>query len=178
MGYELARAAALTGHKVTLISAATNLPLPNGVKAVEVVSANELFEAVKDRFGECDCLIMAAAVSDYTPLKPARLKMKKSNEVITLKLKPTPDILKWAGNHKKQNQIVVGFALEDRNLRVNAQRKMREKNLDMIVANKPEVIGKAKSAVEIKIARGRWLSVRRTDKRVIAGKIIRLIEQI
>jgi phosphopantothenoylcysteine decarboxylase/phosphopantothenate--cysteine ligase len=137
-----------------------------------------MFEAVKDRFGECDCLIMAAAVSDYTPLRPARLKIKKSDKVITLKLKPTPDILKWAANHKRQNQIIVGFALEDRNVRANAQKKLREKNLDMIVANRPDVIGKPRATVEIKNAKGRWLSLRRAAKRVIASKIIRLIEQI
>jgi phosphopantothenoylcysteine decarboxylase/phosphopantothenate--cysteine ligase len=178
MGYELARAAADAGHNVTLITAPTNLSLPKEVKAVEVVSANEMFEQVMGRFDGCDCLVMAGAVSDYTPLRPARMKLKKSNEVITLKLKPTPDILKWAAGHKRQNQIVVGFALEDRNLRVNAQRKLREKNLDMIVANRPEVIGQAEAAVEIKIARGRWLSVGRTSKRAIARKIVRLIEKI
>jgi len=178
MGYELARAAIEAGHNVTLVTAPTNLAFAGGVKAVEVVSADDMFEEVKRRLGKSDCLIMAAAVSDYTPLKKARRKIKKSAKAITLKLKPTPDILKWAAGHKKHNQVVVGFALEDSNVRANAEKKLREKNLDMIIANRPDVIGKPDAAVEIKIAKGRWLGFRRAGKRVIAKKIIRLIEKI
>jgi phosphopantothenoylcysteine decarboxylase/phosphopantothenate--cysteine ligase len=178
MGYELARAASLAGHNVTLITAVTNLPFPKEVRAVEVVSADDMFEAVKSRFVGCDCLVMAAAVSDYAPFRTARLKMKKSSGTITLKLKPTPDILKWAADHKRRNQIVVGFALEDRNVRAGAEKKLRQKNLDMIVANRPEVIGRLDAAVEIRSAEGRWLSIPRASKKVIASKIIRLIEKI
>jgi phosphopantothenoylcysteine decarboxylase/phosphopantothenate--cysteine ligase len=178
MGYELARAAVKGGHRVTLITAPTNLRAAAGVDVVKVESAYDMFEQVKGRFGRCDCLVMAAAVSDYTPSRTMRMKMKKNEKVITLKLKPTLDILKWTGTHKRLNQIVVGFALEDRNIRANAEKKLREKNLDMIVTNRPEAIGKLRASVEIKTKRGRWLSVRRAGKRVIAGRIIRLIEQL
>jgi len=64
---------------------------------------------VKNFFGKCDCLIMAAAVADYSPVRPAKSKIKSSGKPLTIKLKPTADILKWAGEHKKKDQIVVGF---------------------------------------------------------------------
>jgi phosphopantothenoylcysteine decarboxylase/phosphopantothenate--cysteine ligase len=120
MGYCLARSAVLAGYDVILITAPTNLDAPKGAKVIEIESARDMFDSVKGKFGGCDCLIMAAAVSDYTPAKPARKKIKKSPGSITLKLKPTQDILKWAGAHKKQNQIVVGFALEDRDIKSRA----------------------------------------------------------
>jgi phosphopantothenoylcysteine decarboxylase/phosphopantothenate--cysteine ligase len=156
MGYELALAAAAAGHKATLITAPTNLPLPKGIKTVEVESAGEMFQVVKNRFDACDCLIMAAAVSDYAPFKTARLKMKKGEKAITLKLKPTPDIVKWAGNHKKRNQIVIGFALEDKNIRLGAERKLHQKKLDMVVANTPAAIGSDRCEVWVKKVEGKW----------------------
>lgn len=177
MGYELARSALLAGHKVTLITASTNLNTPKGAGAVKVESARDMFEAVKDKFGKCDCLIMTAAVSDYTPLKPARHKMKKSTGAITLKLKPTQDILKWAGTHKKQNQVVVGFALEDRDIKKGAERKMREKNLDMIIANTPAAIGSQRCEVWIKKAGREWRRFAEAPKKHVANRLIRIIER-
>lgn len=177
MGYELARSALLAGHKATLITAPTNLNTPKGAGIVKVESAHDMFKAVKDKVSGCDCLIMTAAVSDYTPAKPARHKMKKSSGVITLRLKPTQDILKWAGNHKKQNQVVVGFALEDRDIKAGAERKLREKNLDIIVANTPAAIGSERSEVWIKKAGEKWQGFPETSKKQVARKLIRLIEQ-
>ena len=177
MGYELARSAILAGHDVTLVTATTNLNTPKGAGVVKVESARDMFEAVKDKFGGCDCLIMTAAVSDYTPVKPARLKMKKSPGVITLKLKPTQDILKWAGTHKKQNQMVVGFALEDRDIKAGAERKLRDKNLDMIVANTPAAIGSQRCTVWIKKAGQKWRRFAEAPKRRVASRLVRLIEQ-
>jgi phosphopantothenoylcysteine decarboxylase/phosphopantothenate--cysteine ligase len=177
MGYELARSALLAGHGVTLITAPTNLDTPKGAAAVRVESARDMFEAVKGKFGGCDCLIMTAAVSDYTPAKPARHKIKKSPGAITLKLKPTRDILKWAGTHKKQNQFVVGFALEDRDIRAGAERKLRDKKLDMIVANTPAAIGSERCEVWIKKAGQEWRRFAEAPKKSVANQLIRLIEQ-
>jgi phosphopantothenoylcysteine decarboxylase/phosphopantothenate--cysteine ligase len=120
---------------------------------------------------------MTAAVSDYTPAKLARHKIKKSSGAITLKLKPTKDILKWAGTHKKQNQIVVGFALEDRDIKAGAERKLRDKNLDMIVANTPAAIGSQRCTVWIKKAGQKWRRFAEAPKRRVANRLIRLIEQ-
>jgi phosphopantothenoylcysteine decarboxylase/phosphopantothenate--cysteine ligase len=178
MGYELARGGVSAGHRVTLITAPTNLRAVKGIKVVRAESACDMFGAVKSRFGRCDCLVMAAAVSDYTPVKTARLKMRKADRVITLKFKPTPDILKWAGSHKRQNQIVVGFALEDKNVKAGAERKLREKKLDMIVANAPSAIGSESSEVWIKKLSEKWLRIPKATKRKVANQLIRLIEQL
>jgi phosphopantothenoylcysteine decarboxylase/phosphopantothenate--cysteine ligase len=103
MGYALACAAREAGHKVTLISA-SDLQPPVGVEFVGVDSAAEMFDAVKSFFDKCDCLIMTAAVSDYTPVRLARTKIERSEKSLTLKLKPTMDILKWAGKSKVKRE--------------------------------------------------------------------------
>lgn len=181
MGYALARAALKAGHEVTLITAPTALKPPTRTRAVRVGSAAQMFQAVKECFPECDCLIMAAAVADYTPAHPSKTKIKKDGglkSTLQLELKPTPDILKWAGRHRRVGrahhgpQIVVGFALEDKDLRANAERKMREKNLDMIVANAPDAIGGEKTTVHIKCGDLSWVKIANATKATIAGRII------
>lgn len=174
MGMALAKAALKTGHKVTLISTIKDPEF----KSVYVETAEEMFKAVKKHFKKCDCLIMAAAVSDYTPVKKSKIKLKKSANDLILKLKPTADILKWAGQNKKKNQIVVGFALEDRNLRKNAEKKMQAKNLDMIIANSPCAIGSEKSKVQIKEPSGNWISFQAAQKTDIANRIIHILEKL
>jgi len=178
MGYALVRAALRAGHKVTLIIAPTGQKPPKGAKAVEVETAAQMFEAVKKGFEICNCLIMAAAVSDYTPARTTKTKIKKSNQSLILKLKPTADILKWAGKHKRKNQIVVGFALEDKSLRQNAEIKLKEKNLDMIIANTSAAIGAGKSTIQIKTPNHKWLRFPQATKATIARQIIREVESI
>lgn len=176
MGYALAAAALKAGHSVTLISAPTGLVPPTGAEVVSVVSAGDMFKAVKKYFKTCDCLIMAAAVSDYTPVEAAKVKRKKEKKLLTLKLKPTEDILTWAGRHKKQN-VVVGFALEDRNLKHNAEKKLISKNADMIVANSPAAIGADSSRVLLKTLQGSWIDIA-GDKAKTARTIIRHITSL
>ncbi len=180
MGYALAAAAMKAGHKVTLITAPTTLKPPVGAKLVAVESAREMFAAVKEHFPRCDCLVMAAAVSDFTPARPSRTKIKKGQggPRPTLQLKPTPDILRWAGGHKSASQIVVGFALEDRNLRANAERKMRHKRLDMIVANAPAAINAETSTVYVKTPNSEWFELPPARKHTTARRIIRLAEEL
>ena len=174
MGYALARAALRAGHKVTLISS-SDLQPPVGVEFVGVDSAAEMFGAVKKHFPRCDCLIMAAAVADYTPVKKTKSKIKKTDKSLTIKLRPTTDILKWAGKNKKKKQIVVGFALEDKAVRTRAEKKLKEKNLDMIIANTPAAIGSDKSSVQIKATGNKWLKIPQAGKTTIARKIISLV---
>jgi len=175
MGYALARAALKAGHKVTLITTPTNQKPPGEAKLVKVETTAQMFEAVKKHLEKCDCLIMAAAVADYTPARPAKTKIKKSNKYLTLKLKPTTDILKWAGGRKRKNQIVVGFALEDKAVRARAEKKLKEKNLDMIIANTSAAIGADKSTVKIKIAGREWLKLSQASKATIAKRIVSLV---
>lgn len=179
MGYALARAALKAGHKVTLIAASSTVQKPPGAaKLIKVETAAQMFEAVKKHFNRCDCLIMAAAVSDYTPARPAKTKIKKIRKSITLKLKPTPDILKWVTGHKKKAQIVVGFALEDKAVRIRAEKKLKDKNLDMIVANSPAAIGADKSNVQVKIANSPWIKTPNATKITIAKSVIRMVEKL
>ena len=177
MGYALAHAALAAGHKVILITAPTAQEPPRGAKVVKAETAAQMFEAVKKHFSRCDCLIMAAAVADYTPVHPTPTKLKKTGGNLTIKLKPTRDILKWAGEQKR-NQIVVGFALEDRVLRARAEKKLHEKNLDMIVANCPAAIGADTSTVQIKTLDSAWTSIENAAKSTTARRIIRLVEKL
>jgi phosphopantothenoylcysteine decarboxylase/phosphopantothenate--cysteine ligase len=182
MGYALARAALKAGHRVTLITAPTTLKPPSGAKVVAVESAAQMSTAVKAHFPQCDCLIMAAAVADYTPTRPSKTKLKKQAARLTLELKPTPDILKWAGRQGRgggahhRPKLLVGFALEDKDLRGNAERKMREKHLDMIIANAPGAIGAATSTLHIKTVHSDWVEITGARKTASAERIIRLID--
>ncbi|MEE9370597.1 MAG: phosphopantothenoylcysteine decarboxylase [Sedimentisphaerales bacterium] len=174
MGYALVQAALKAGHKVTLISA-SDLQPPVGIDFVGVDSAAQMFAAVKKFFAKCDCLIMAAAVADYTVARPAKTKIKKTGRPLIIKLKPTTDILRWAGKHKKKGQIVVGFALEDKAIRTQAEKKRKEKNLDMIIANTPAAIGAEKSTIYIKKAESHWTKMENATKITAARKIIALL---
>jgi len=180
MGYALARAALKSGHKVVIITTIENSKLEtqnSKLKIIKVVTAAEMFKAVKKHFRQCDCLIMSAAVADYTPVRRVKTKIRKQDKTLSIKLKPTADILKWAGKHKKKDQIVVGFALEDKAIRNRAAKKLKEKNLDMIVANTPAAIGADKSTVQIKTPCSGWMKIKNVAKAAIAERIIAVIEK-
>ena len=176
MGYALAEAAVKAGHKVTLITAPTSLKIPAKAKTVQIETSKEMFDAVKIHFPKCDCLIMAAAVSDYKPARTSKTKIKKTCTDMTIKLKPTKDILSWAGKNKA-GRIVVGFALEDKSIRQRAIEKFNKKNLDMIIANRPNAIAAEKVSLLIKTAKTDWIQWPNLTKKTAARKIIRLIKE-
>jgi len=134
MGYALARAAKWRGAEVTLVSGPSSLAPPHRVSLIRVTSAQEMYEAVVDQFAQTDAVVMAAAVSDYRPKKKVPEKIKKIKVSESLELEKTEDILLRLGE-LKQKQILVGFAAETENLLENAKVKLRQKNLDFIVAN-------------------------------------------
>ena len=135
MGYALATVAAARGHEVTLISGPVALPPPENVQVVRVVTAADMLAAVKLHLKKADALIMAAAVADWRPTRVAKRKLKKGGaQRLTLELKRTPDILKSVAQLKGR-KIFIGFAAETHNVRAEALRKLRAKNLDLIVAN-------------------------------------------
>ena len=177
MGYALARAAIAAGHKVTLITGPTALRSPKAAKVVDVETSAEMFDAVKRLFAGCNCLIMAAAVADYTPAKKSKAKIKKGSGPFTLELEPTPDIAKWAGRNKKK-QIVVGFALEDKSIRANAEKKLKDKNLDMIIANTPVAIAADKTSVQVKVPTATWIKFPHATKLSTAKQIVHFIEKL
>ncbi|MEC6747512.1 bifunctional phosphopantothenoylcysteine decarboxylase/phosphopantothenate--cysteine ligase CoaBC [Marinilactibacillus sp. XAAS-LB27] len=132
MGHALAEAAWSAGAEVTLITV-SDLPSRKQINRIQIDSAAQMYEAVNQMFQEIDVLIMAAAVSDYAPLKVEEHKMKKQDQ-LTIELKKNPDILKEMGK-KKTKQFLIGFAAETENIETYALKKLTEKNADLIVAN-------------------------------------------
>jgi phosphopantothenoylcysteine decarboxylase / phosphopantothenate---cysteine ligase len=134
MGYALARAAMRRGAEVTLVSGPTALEPPAGARVIAVTTAAEMRDAVLREFAHCTGIVMAAAVTDYRPVTVADRKIKRGKAPVELRLEPNPDILNELGR-QKDGKFLIGFAAETEELTANAEKKLREKNLDMIVAN-------------------------------------------
>ena len=141
MGYAVARAAAMRGADVTLVSGPTEIAPPPFVKVVDVVSAEEMFREVTSRASKQDIIIKAAAVADYRPAVVATEKVKKKDGEMSIALERTKDILAYLGEHKKEGQFLCGFSMETENMLENSVAKLVKKNLDMIVANNLKVEG-------------------------------------
>ena len=135
MGYAIAKMAMLRGADVTLVSGPVNLTPPPFVKVVPVESAQQMFEAVRDRAEEQDIFIKAAAVADYRPVTVSDDKIKKSDNDMSIPLERTTDIIKYLGEVKGEDQFICGFSMETRDMIANSQAKLIRKKLDMIVAN-------------------------------------------
>lgn len=137
MGYAVARAARRRGAEVVLVSGPTSIPKPAGITHVPVTTAEEMLDACERHFAQSTIVIMAAAVADYRPTKSYPTKVKKEAKTLSLEMERTPDVLKYMGKHKKEDQLLVGFALETDSLEENARKKLKEKNLDLVVGNTP-----------------------------------------
>lgn len=135
MGIAIANECAKRGAEVILVSSIDDDSISNKVKKVKIISTNDMFEAVKNNFKDCDFIIKAAAVSDYTPVQVFDKKVKKQDGNLSIEFKRTQDILKYVGDNKSDNQKVIGFAAETNNLIEYAKEKIIKKNLDYIVAN-------------------------------------------
>lgn len=137
MGYAVAKAAMLRGADVMLVSGQVNLEPVPFVKTVSVVSAKDMFEAVVREFEDADIVIKSAAVADFRPANVADNKIKKGEggEEMSIRLERTDDILKYLGEHKRENQFICGFSMETENMLENSRKKLEKKNLDMIVCN-------------------------------------------
>lgn len=134
MGYALAKAARDRGAEVILISGPTSIDPPIGVMFERVSTAEQMRDKVLQYFAEVDAVIMSAAVADYRPMNYSNVKIKKDDSEMTIRLSKNPDILKELGD-KKGRQVLIGFAAETDNIVMNASKKIKEKNLDMIVIN-------------------------------------------
>ncbi len=136
MGFSIAEKLAEEGAQITLISGPsvcqTNHP---NITRIDVVSAQEMYDASIEHFPNCDGAIMTAAVADFTPVNPVNTKVKRGKSNYTIELTPTKDIAASLGQVKSENQFLVGFALETNNEEQNAQLKLEKKNLDLIVLN-------------------------------------------
>jgi phosphopantothenoylcysteine decarboxylase/phosphopantothenate--cysteine ligase len=139
MGFEIAKAAYERGADVTLITGPVNLSSPSRIKRLDVKSTDDMFSAVKNNLKGKNLVIMSAAVSDFKPNKSADNKIKKLNE-FNLSFSYTTDILSYLGKIKKGFKL-IGFALETENEILNAKKKLKNKNLDLIVMNNPKITG-------------------------------------
>lgn len=135
MGVSLANECSRRGAEVILVSSVDNDTISSKVKKIKITSTNDMFEAVKNNFKDCDFIIKAAAVSDYTPVQVFDKKVKKQEGNLTIEFQRTQDILKYVGENKTDKQKVIGFAAETNNLIEYAKEKIIKKNLDYIVAN-------------------------------------------
>lgn len=140
-GYAIAKAAKAMGANVILVSGPVQLEKIEGIQTIDVTSALDMFEAIKQNADKADYIIMAAAVSDYRPENIAEHKIKKSDDTIEMTFVKNPDILAYLGQHKTKKQIICGFAMETQDLDKNAKEKLEKKNCDMLIANNLFVSG-------------------------------------
>jgi phosphopantothenoylcysteine decarboxylase/phosphopantothenate--cysteine ligase len=135
MGYAIAENAMLRGANFTLVTGKTSLTPPPFVNVIPILSASEMFEAVKDNYVNQDIIIKAAAVADYTPYETSDQKIKKKDSEMFLSLQRTTDILAYLGENRQSHQFLCGFSMETENMIENSKQKLLKKKLDMIVAN-------------------------------------------
>ena len=137
MGYAIAKAAAARGAQVILVSGPVNLKKPPYMEVVDIVSAQDMFDAVTSRAPDQDIIIKAAAVADYRPASVAEDKIKKSGTAadLSLPLARTSDILAWLGEHRAPGQFLCGFSMETRDMVENSRKKLEKKHIDLIAAN-------------------------------------------
>lgn len=175
MGIELAKEAKALGSEVTLVCGPTHLEKPEHIRVISVVSAEEMAKACFEHYQEADITIMAAAVADYTVKEKSNTKIKKKANSLSLTLVPTTDILFEMGKRKRNNQLLVGFALETENELENAEKKRIEKNADMIVLNSLNIPGAgfstATNQVVMLTKNGEQVSTQLKNKREIAKEI-------
>lgn len=177
MGYAIARAAARAGHAVDLISGPVALPDPPDVKVTRVVSTAQMYRAAARHFARADCLIGAAAPADFRPVRRARGKTPKAESPTTLALRPTVDILARLGRRKRR-QVLIAFALEVRKPVSNALAKLRKKNADAIVLNRPAALGATRSSAIILLQDGSRIEVGETTKYRLGKVLVSLAERL
>lgn len=179
MGYAIAEELAVRGAKVTLVSGKTQLSAPKGVDRVDVISAEDMYEATVEAFASADGAVMCAAVADYTPREVSNQKIKKSDDDMSIELVRTRDIAATLGT-SKGDRLLVGFALETNNELQNAESKLERKNLDFIVLNSLQDKGAGFGVDTNKvsfISRGDREDLPLMSKHEVAQRIVTKIEQ-
>jgi len=144
MGVEIAKMAAYRGAKVTLVIGPSDEFVPDFINRVDIKSAEDMYDEIMKISDSQDIIIKAAAVADYTPAKYSNEKIKKKDNELSIELSRTKDILKELGERKKENskkQFLCGFSMETENMEENSKKKLKSKNVDMIVANNVKVEG-------------------------------------
>jgi len=180
MGYKLAELACKRRHVITLISGPTNLKIPKVKKFIQIETAEELLRTLKKEIKKADCLIMCAAVGDFRPVSACKKKIKRK-KALNLKLIPNKDILKNLGAYKK-GKLFIGFSLETEDLLGNSSLKLKNKGLDLIVANRLDKshnpFGNNKLDVHIIDGKGNISKIHRRNKAFIAHVLLDKIEDM
>ena len=180
MGCAIARCAMERGAEVTLIAASVSVELPPFMKIIRVVSAEDMYEAVRAHYEEQDIIIKVAAVADYTPVMVADEKIKKHDSDLCLELKKTTDILKFLGQNRKEGQFLCGFSMETEQMIENSKAKLVKKNVDMIVANnlKTEGAGFGTDTNCVTLITGDEIKeLAKMSKDEVAGELLRAIQE-
>ena len=176
MGRALAIAGLENGFDVTIVSGPVSITYPEAAKVIEVVSTQEMFDAVMESWPDCVGLIAAAAPADFRPAKFSESKIKKSanSNSLSIELVENPDILAEAGRRKSEAQWTIGFALETDNGVSNALGKLKRKNCDFIVLNDPSAIDSDENSVSIIDSTGEVVESFSGSKQSVAEKILAL----
>src|SRR5690606_38550096 len=175
MGRALAEAALEAGHEGVVVSGPANLQYPERARVVDVVSTEEMLEASRREFADCDGLIGVAAPCDYRPVHVETEKISKTGQPLTVHLIETPDVVATLGSEKKPEQWVVGFALETDDLRLRALAKLERKSCDLMVVNGAEAMNALDTRVEIINPNGDVLAALSGSKEEVARGIFRVI---
>ncbi|MEM8736513.1 MAG: phosphopantothenoylcysteine decarboxylase [Planctomycetota bacterium] len=178
MGSALAQAAVDAGHDVVLVSGPVSVEYPDQAKVTWVTTTDEMLAATQELFEECDGLIGAAAPCDYMPQFVSDTKIAKSGQPLQLELLETPDIVATVSREKRDNQWVVGFALETEDRRFRSIVKMQKKCCDMMVSNGPSAIDSEDNEVEILAQDGSTIAVVSGNKSKVAAAIVTATESL
>ena len=180
MGCAIARCAMERGAEVTLVAASVSVELPPFMKIIRVVSAQDMYEAVREHYAEQDIVIKVAAVADYTPMITAEEKIKKQDGELNLELKKTTDILKFLGENRKEGQFLCGFSMETEHMIENSKAKLVKKNVDMIVANNLKTegagFGTDTNCVTL-ITKDEVTELAKMSKDEVAGELLKVIQE-
>ena len=176
MGAALATAAVQRGHQVVIVSGPVNVSYPAEARVVEVVTTQQMLDAAHAEFDSCDGAIGAAAPCDYQPQQVETQKIAKTGKPISLHLIETPDVVATLGQRKRNDQWVVGFALEVEDRRFRAIVKLEKKHCDLMISNGPEAIDALSNDVELIDAQGNPIRNLKGTKQQVACGIIDEIE--
>lgn len=175
MGAALAAAVLSAGHEAVVVSGPVAIEYPAAATVVSVVSTQEMLDACRRVFAGCDGLIAAAAPCDFRPIAVAEHKIKKSGGELVLRLEETPDILATLGASKRDDQWLVGFALETEDGRARAAEKIRRKRCNLIVLNGPAAMHGEQTAVEVLDRHGAVVAAFAGGKQQVAAQLIAMI---
>jgi phosphopantothenoylcysteine decarboxylase / phosphopantothenate---cysteine ligase len=178
MGYSLAEEAQARGARVTLITGPADLKAPDVHRLVKVKTAGQMAAAVKKYLAQSKALIMTAAVADFKPVRVSPQKIKRGSGNLSLILEPVSDILAQAARDNRKHAVLIGFALESKDLLANARKKLVSKKLDLIVANDPKTIASEMIRATLLEPKGQAVKLPAIGKPELAGIILDKLEEL